>query len=757
MFNFTYTNRGFPKAAVVVLVSLIVALSSVLIFALRGPTQVKAATMLSDVVESTMYGNLSRIESLLLAKNYDGAADEMISQTSYTLASNGITVTDDQQLRIRNTFRNLIESLSVQGLVKSNGVGGMSELSRAYVSNAASYAVTFVIGDGAVEMIGTVLGDMVDTSSIENSVKVIKQGYDTLSKNMLNDNGQVWDLGDIDAQLSVLQKATLSNDEKLAEVTKLAMQVDAVETMVSALTNMGMESTGMDSVQKENDAKFAEIEVMLSRLETKFNSISEFDPSDIVSDINDLDERVGDVQSSMASLKIVDYQSSIDSLQQDISQKAGTIASVAENVSSIQSKLNETDQKAGLTEKLSTDLKDLQTKMTSVQTDLTKVVDSQNADFTKWKTSCEKNLGTLENRIQQLAAYDNANDANSKEIGEALSKLEAGVSDVETIVAELDLTDKSLGGELDGVITDLDSLKIQVGDNNLGESVVLLGKELSTVKDQLNACIADVQVNSDSIANTISELSSVQTDLAPEYSSDAVYKKGQCVLGSDGIVYRYTGEDNASGVPDPAVEFSTNRRSDFWTKTQSQDSTTQRILNACTAIRSLENLLNASAYDSGIGYSTGDCVYDPATCKFYVCKEDAAAGTALTVRRYWETAANGQGLSKMLGDFISGLTEALQQADTWYLDVSVSQFKFASRDGKFAAQFAYSGVTRQSDVTVQYGVDLQALNPMVEIYDGGFYIVVDSKPASNVVIPSIHVENPNPLIYKSNSRVITTE
>ncbi|MEY8334684.1 hypothetical protein AALB53_16500 [Lachnospiraceae bacterium 47-T17] len=656
-------------AALVIVLTVVV--SGVMLF--RNANEVNAVTQLSDAIQSGTYADMSRIESLLLAKNFEGAADELITQVDTMMINNGIEISDDQRQRIRSTFRNLVESLYSRGYIETNGFGGLNELSRAYVSNAASYAVTFVIGDGAVEMIGTVLGDVIDTNNIENSIKVIKQSYENLAKIMLDDSGQPYNLNDLNAQLNALAKAAASNDSKLATVSKLAIQVDALETMLDGIKGKDASGIDLDGFSKDSNAKLAEMQKKIQELESKISSAKEFDSSKLVSEINNLSDELNTMGQTVASLQQSNVQQTIADISSDIDKKAESIKELSVTVSSLQSSLSSIDsnvaKESGKISDLSSELTDLSKSLASVKSELTATVNSQNSDFSKWKDTSAKSLQDLDKKIQELTAKVN-NNANvvTPEVTAALTKLENSVASVETTISKMDSTDQVVATDLSKLKVDLAALQKEIGSLEVGGVSTEISSELNSLKDQLQRNTNDIKTqdsNISSLATTSAELqyelSSIQDMLsissAPLYDSGASYVFGQYVLGSDGLVYRYIGKTGAAAalIPDPTTVSYVDNRSTYWERTSSGQGSTQQIAQIQGATKEITELLNSEKHDATAVYLPGDCVYDADSFKFYVCITKTPVGTPVTDRTYWKEAANGSGLSDALGEINSSI------------------------------------------------------------------------------------------------------
>ena len=580
-------------------------------FAMRSNVaSAKNKLSMSDAIKTSAYGEMTRISQFLQSDDLDSVSKTLMDSIDSQIAEASIEISNEQRIQIKDTLEELISSLNEHGMIEYDSDGDLTELSKSYLSNAASYAATSVIGDGEVALSNTVLADLVSTDAIDTTVSKIQESYIEITSQLTDDNGAPLDLADMKSQLDTLEKGLIDKNGNQISVSKIALRVAALETMVTTLKNSAAASTDYSNLADETNEKLASIESELGSVQLSLQS------SDASSDeiCNDVDQLALDV--SALALKLKDFnQSDLDvalsDLSKEISDRKTAVSTLQNEIDSI------TQNNTNITSALQTSVSGLANDLASLQTSVSGIKSEQLSSLETWRTGVNANITSLQKEVQTLGSTDTATAATLSSLNQSLSAVKGALNNSE----------QTLSGNIKALENSLAAVNSQLNSNTNS-----LSESLSDVKTQLS------QIN------------------AQIYDSNKTYISGSYVTGSDGNTYKYVGPSNAdaSAIPDPTtISYDENGKSAFWEKVDSTNALSDQLATINQQTEKLENVLSASSYSETCPYTKGSYVYDEITGKFYECILDAPAGTSLSDANYWKEAANATGLSKALSDLVS--------------------------------------------------------------------------------------------------------
>ena len=268
-----FTKKNVVKRILICFFSIAFIVICVSSVAMRSDvTSAKNKYSMSDAIKTSAYHEMASISHFLQLDDLDSVLDTLMSSIDSQLSEASLEVSNEQRIQIRGTLEELLHSLNEHGMIEYDADGDLTELSKSYLSNAASYAATSVVGEGEIALSNTVLSDLVSTEAIDTTVNTIKQSYAEISSQLTDDDGMPLDLSDMKAQLDTLEKGLIDKNGNQISVSKIALRVSALETMMTTLKNNVIASTDYSNITDETNAKLAEIESEIGSVKLSMQS-----------------------------------------------------------------------------------------------------------------------------------------------------------------------------------------------------------------------------------------------------------------------------------------------------------------------------------------------------------------------------------------------------------------------------------------------------------------------------------------------------
>ena len=391
---------------------------------------------LADAVKSDVYRELANASMYLQSEDWVGACDMLMDAIDAQCEEDSFQLSSDQRLQVKDTLKELVISLSDHGMITFDPNGNLTELSKAYLSNAASYALTSVTGTGEVAISSTVLSDLISTEAIDTAVTKMKTTYMQSIDQFAGDGQSLTDLSDIQTQLDALKKGLKARDSELVEASQIALRVDALETMVSTLKNSPVLIDGNSEGTDGTTAKLAALE---SGLDAMKEAVSSADEGKTLDEVSRLSDDVASLSKELAELKQSDIDTSFGKLSHEISAREAAIASLRDELNTME-QANTT-----MTTSLQDSVSGLSDSLSSMQTSLGEVRSEQQTTLNTWKTGVNGTLAVMQSEIRTLSETDEANVTSLASLSRSIDDVKAAVSDNEQRQSEeLRLMEKNL-------------------------------------------------------------------------------------------------------------------------------------------------------------------------------------------------------------------------------------------------------------------------------------------------------------------------
>ena len=505
---------------------------------------------LSDAVKSTVYRGIAGASGYLQTEDWTGACDMLLADIDEKCRDSSIELASDQKLKIRDTLQELMISLYDHGMITFDADGNLTELSKAYLSNAASYAVTSVAGAGEVAVSSTVLSDLVSTDAIDAAVDKVRSSYTQSVKELSGEEQGKTDLSDIRKQLNTLKKSQIAEETKFAELSRLALRVDALETMADTLKNSPVTVTAQaedfsDSFadRDETTAKLAAVESGLDAMQAVIDS-ADTSGEDAAEKVDQLSTDVTILTRELADLKQSKLEDTFSSLNKEISAREAAVSSLKSELDTI------TQSSQSTAASFQNSISGLSSSLTSMQTSLNEVRSEQQGALNSWKTEVNGTITAMKQKLSVLSDAEEVNAASLTSLNHSIDDVKLAVNDQEQnlsddisqlekrLQAEINDTRQSLAEQLNSVKTQLFS-RFEALDLSLSNAI-----DEETVERASSDAALQEQIHS--TANT-----SLETK-AEEVQGDSVFAKIGSLLKKITSLYTYV--DNSVSSESSARE-----------------------------------------------------------------------------------------------------------------------------------------------------------------------------------------------------------
>lgn len=404
---------------------------------------------LSDAVKSTVYRGITDASGYLQEENWTGACDMLMAEIDAKCKESSMELGSDQRLQIKDTMEELVISLNDHGMITFDPAGNLTELSKAYLSNAASYAVTSVTGADDVAISNTVLSDLISTDAIDTAVDQVKSSYAQSVSQLTEESQQTADLSDIQAQLSTLKKGMETEKQEIADISKLALRIDAVETMADTLKSSPVTVSSKaedlaDSFAGKNEtaAKLAAVESSLNAMQEALRS-AETGKETSVEKLSQMSDDVTALAKELADLKQSDLDAAFSSLSREVTAREEAISSLQDELDAM------TKSSQSTASSFQNSISGLSTSLSSMQTSLNEVKSEQQAALSSWKTEVNGSITTMKNEITALSEADEANAVSLTSLNRSIDDVKVTVSDQEqTLSEDISQLEKRLQAEI---------------------------------------------------------------------------------------------------------------------------------------------------------------------------------------------------------------------------------------------------------------------------------------------------------------------
>ena len=403
---------------------------------------------LSDAVRSTVYRSITDASGYLQAENWTGACDMLMDKIDAKCKESSIELSSDQRLQIKDMMEELVISLNGHGMITFDPSGNLTELSKAYLSNAASYAVASVTGADEVAISNTVLSDLISTEALDTAVDQMKSSYAQSASQLTGESQQPADLSDIQAQLSALKKGMETEEQEIADISKLALLIDAVETMADTLkispvtvSSKAEDLAGGFAGKNETAAKLDAVKSRLDAMQEALR-LAETGKETSVEKLSQMSDDVTALAKELTDLKQSELDAAFNSLSREVSVREEAISSLKDELDAM------TQSSQSTSSSFQNSISGLSASLSSMQTSLNEVKSEQQAALRSWKTEVNGSITTMKNEITALSEANKANAVSLASLNRSIDNVKVTVSDQEqTLSKDMSQLEKRLQAE----------------------------------------------------------------------------------------------------------------------------------------------------------------------------------------------------------------------------------------------------------------------------------------------------------------------
>lgn len=304
---------------------------------------VKSRLSLADAVKTNIYNEASGFSKALSEEDWDSAGELLLASVDSMYSSSAPTLPVEQRARIKDLFVELVTSLNDYEMIAYDADGALTELSKSYLANAASYAVTSIAGTGHIPRSQTALSEFISTNSIDLAVKKLESSYAETARQLGDPDSQL-NLEDMQAQMNALKAGLADHNDDKINLGKLALRVAALETMVTTLKNSSITDDAGGELaaghgQADKDTTIANLKKEISNREASIAALqAELDAmaqpggkitSSLQSSVSGVSAGLSDLQTSAeregSTLKL-STANSLAATDQDTAQAGSTVS-----------------------------------------------------------------------------------------------------------------------------------------------------------------------------------------------------------------------------------------------------------------------------------------------------------------------------------------------------------------------------------------------------------------------------------------------
>ncbi len=649
------------------------------------------AMSLTEAVKLAVFEGADTFAEPLIIKDYESSVTGMIACMNDLLTENGIVDTGTRQ-SIRDTITELTEMLDEEGFIAYNDNNLLTEESKAYLANAAAYAVSSCAAGDNVEVTvdGTVLSDIISTEALEETMGIVTGDYEQAALNMVGEDGEVYDLGDMKAQLDGLQEAKAANDEDQVEVAKLALRVSAVEATVDSLLYEDASGIDVESFKEGTDQEIEALKTEVANLKGSVSKINETTTvtgtkpatysnngtsyateaqyTNLASQVASLNTKVTAVVSKIAETNATDLNAAVSSVQTSLEAKDAAIKTLEKDITA-----TESDQKI-----LSASVNTLTGDVASLKATINTLQASGTQDLAVWKTTAATQIAALQAEVAKISTADSATNAQITTLQNSLNTLQTKVASINTNV---DDDVKNLSSAVETLKNSMSTVNSAITTNNskVQETADALDSAVTNLRNTISSNQAEQTEKNIELSNQLGVVNDAVDDAKKNlaklqdttYKADTEYNQGDLVTIKDGseyngMVYECT-QDGVTGKYPP-------QEAAFWKLSSSQEIINQQnqaLKELSQASSDMKSILAANAYDPAVGAEQGDYVYDESSGLIYVVVQTIEGGSVnapasiykedgTVNEEYFRLSENAE----TLNNAISALTKSSQDAQT---------------------------------------------------------------------------------------------
>lgn len=274
---------------------------------------------LPEAVKTSVYNDITTHMDKTQTTDPQAVQKMVMSSIDALFKEVSVELSDRQRMNIQNTLDQLTTSLDHEEMIVRDDDGDLTELSKAYLANAASCAVASETGDKKVSLPDDQITDSLTVSDeVDKAVKKIKSSCRTVSKQLADANETSLDLSDMKKQLDALEKGMADKNKEQISASKLALRLDALETMVGTLkssinksvrTSLKAADSSTDEILVNLNKEISDRKAAVSALKKDLDGISQTSTQSI----NAIKESVDHNQQSLS-----DYREAANENKQDL-------------------------------------------------------------------------------------------------------------------------------------------------------------------------------------------------------------------------------------------------------------------------------------------------------------------------------------------------------------------------------------------------------------------------------------------------------